>query len=282
MNDLNSSRNHFSSRISSVEIMLSRLLNGGTRNVIGLVIVSMILVLVILRFLLDTDSALLLSPINNMNGNCPFTWHGGSPKFNTGSCWCGEDGYCMCTPSLAIDVIIEVLPSEHLTNTRVRLSEVSVMLIKRRDPPRDLYAIPGGFVRIGESVEQASVREMWEEVHIEVMESDLRQFHVYSDPNRDKRRHTVSSVNIVTLAREGHGIRHMHSGDDAKEIRIIPVANILLDMTGHIPANADNTHGIPTPTGNMLDMAFDHREIITDYVKMSCDQQRYIECGFDT
>lgn len=72
-------------------------------------------------------------------------WHGGSPSHD-GSCWCGWDKYCLCTPSLAIDAIIEVQPS-------ATVSDVSVVLVLRKDPPKDIFAIIGGFVDVGESVE---------------------------------------------------------------------------------------------------------------------------------
>ncbi len=54
------------------------------------------------------------------------------------------------------------------------------------------YAITGGFVDVGESVEEATKREVLEETNLEV--TTLEQFHMYSDPTRDKRRHTVSMV----------------------------------------------------------------------------------------
>ena len=88
----------------------------------------------------------------------------------------------MCTPSLAIDAIIEVHDE----------FELKVVLVRRRDPPRDLFAIPGGFVDVGESVEEAIVREVKEETNLSL--DKLEQFRVYSDPSRDKRRHTVSVV----------------------------------------------------------------------------------------
>lgn len=54
--------------------------------------------------------------------DCPYTWHGGSPSgSHRGSCWCGADSYCMCTPSLAIDCIIEY--------------QGNVVLVWRKDPP---------------------------------------------------------------------------------------------------------------------------------------------------
>ena len=282
---LGSPRSHISSRISSVEVMFSRLLNGSSRSVIGLII---------LRFLLS-DNSLFMEPINTLNGNCPYIWHGGSPEFNKGSCWCGADGYCMCTPSLAIDVVIEVIPPEYLTNsnangitsaTNVPLNQVHFMLIKRRDPPRDIFAIPGGFVQVGESVEHASVREVKEETNIEIYESELTQFHVYSDPNRDARRHTVSQVNILTITKDSDRVVNMHPGDDTKAIRIVPVDTILHQSTNTatVTGTASTTTGVTTgitsgTDSDNIDMAFDHRQIITDYVKYACSQHKYIECG---
>lgn len=74
---------------------------------------------------------------------CPYTWHGGNPKdsgFSRGSCWCGEDSYCLCTPSLAIDAIIETYDSS---------GEVSIVLVQRRGDPAGTLATPGGFVNVG-------------------------------------------------------------------------------------------------------------------------------------
>ncbi len=64
-----------------------------------------------------------------LNSYCPYVWHGGSPKFSKGSCWCGKDEYCLCTPSLAIDAIIEI---NYENNPKI-------VLVKRRDPPKDLF-----------------------------------------------------------------------------------------------------------------------------------------------
>ena len=87
---------------------------------------------------------------------CPYVWHGGSPtNSHRGSCWCGDDDYCMCTPSLAIDCIIEFRQKEppgEETNTKI-------VLVWRNMPPADIYAIPGGFVGVGETAEIAAIRE---------------------------------------------------------------------------------------------------------------------------
>jgi hypothetical protein len=86
---------------------------------------------------------------------CPWVWHGGSPS-HAGSCWCGSDAYCMCTPSLAIDCIIEYIPEGMSVSDR----GLEIVLVVRKDPPKDMFAIPGGFVSVGETVEEATIREV--------------------------------------------------------------------------------------------------------------------------
>ena len=52
--------------------------------------------------------------------------------------------------------------------------------------------LSGGFVEVGESIESATIREVKEETNVELTRADIDQFRVYSDPQRDQRRHTVS------------------------------------------------------------------------------------------
>ncbi|MGH9460549.1 MAG: NUDIX domain-containing protein [Vicinamibacteria bacterium] len=123
-------------------------------------------------------------------------------------------------PRLTVDVIIE-LPSDRL------------VLIRRRNPPPG-WALPGGFVDAGETVEQAARREALEETSLSV---DLvRQFHVYSDPARDPRGHTVSVVFI------GRAEGTPSGADDAAEARAFP------------------RDQLPEP------LAFDHSRILADYL----------------
>lgn len=99
------------------------------------------------------------------------------------------------TPSLAADVIIELLDDPG-----------KLVLIERRNPPHG-WALPGGFVEVGESLERAAVREALEETGLVVRLKALMG--LYSDPARDPRGHTVTAVYIG----EAHGTPC--GGDDA-------------------------------------------------------------------
>ena len=167
--------------------------------------------------------------------DCPYIWHGGSPS-HKGSCWCGaEDQYCMCTPSLAIDAIIEYHSSLDTIDTSCE--HCSIVLVFRKDPPREFFAIPGGFVNIGETVEQAAQREVHEETNLSI--HSLHQFKMFSDPSRDSRRHTASIVFrcIVT------NVDGLKGGDDAKAVKLVPLKEVL-----------------------QLPLAFDHRTILYEYI----------------
>jgi len=121
-------------------------------------------------------------------------------------------------PLLTVDAIIEI--------------NNGIILIKRKNPPAG-WAIPGGFVDYGETLEEAAVREMKEETSLDINLG--RQFHTYSNPGRDPRHHTVSTIFIATA-------------------------------TG-TPKAADDAIDIGTFTKDNLpeDIAFDHRQILEDY-----------------
>ena len=112
--------------------------------------------------------------------------------------------------------------------------EKGIILIKRKNPPYG-WAIPGGFVDYGESLEDAAAREAKEETGIEV--SDLKQFHTYSKPGRDPRFHTVSTVFTAV----GKGIPK--AADDAGDVGIY------------------NRQNLPD------DIAFDHRDVLLEYFR---------------
>ena len=84
-----------------------------------------------------------------------------------------------------------------------------VLLIRRKnDPFRGQYAFPGGFIEVGETVENCAVRELKEETGIEA--GNLRLIGVYSDPGRDPRHHTITAAYLVSV----HGQTPV-AGDDA-------------------------------------------------------------------
>ncbi len=106
------------------------------------------------------------------------------------------------TPLLTVDVIVEMED----------LPGCPVVLIARRNPPLG-WALPGGFVDVGETVEQAALREIAEETGLQIR--DPRLLGVYSDPDRDPRGHTVS----VVFAAPASG--QPHAGDDALDLRLV-------------------------------------------------------------
>ncbi len=103
-------------------------------------------------------------------------------------------------PLLAVDVII-------------RRSDDSIVLIKRKNPPfKNYYAIPGGLLDYGETVEAAAIREVEEGTGLEVELTSL--VGIYSEPERDPRGHVVS---IVYSAKEIGGM--LRASSDAKSVR---------------------------------------------------------------
>ena len=110
-------------------------------------------------------------------------------------------------PAPTVDIIIE------LSDRPQR----PIILIERKNPPHG-WAIPGGFVDYGESVEKAARREALEETSLEV--ELVEQFHVYSDPKRDPRQHTISVVFIGTATGEPK------AADDAKAVGIFELWEI--------------------------------------------------------
>lgn len=126
------------------------------------------------------------------------------------------------TPLLAADALIELID----------LPGLPIVLIERLNPPYG-WAIPGGFVDVGESVESAAIREAQEEVSLDVRLVTL--LGLYSNPQRDPRGHTVTAIYIA----QAHGTPV--AADDAKAVGVFTLDDL------------------PAP------LAFDHAQVLEDY-----------------
>ena len=129
------------------------------------------------------------------------------------------------TPHVAVDGVIEIYNEGMFQG---------IVLIERKNPPFG-HALPGGFVDIGESVEDALKREMQEEVQLDVEIVDL--LGVYSNPERDPRFHTISIVYICKSD------QNPVAADDAKAAAVFSVDDL-----------------------QDIDLVFDHNEIISHYL----------------
>lgn len=155
-------------------------------------------------------------------------WHGGHPSEDrSGSCWCGGDRYCMCGPSLAVDIVVHSKRESTLQDPDDIGYDVYVV---RRSDTNQLATI-GGFVNVGETTEAAVIRELEEETGIVVSEDQgLRLIGVYSDPRRDNRRSIASVAYGVEVNRDemvtkdGSGLPR--AGDDAKEVVSIKLRDV--------------------------------------------------------
>ena len=122
-------------------------------------------------------------------------------------------------PFVTVDAIIEVASG--------------IVLVKRSNPPLG-FALPGGFVDYGESLEDAVRREAMEETGLVLR--DLRQFHTYSDPSRDPRFHTITTV----FSARAEGVPK--AGDDAADVHVIAASEI-----------------------DTLPFAFDHKRVLQEW-----------------
>ncbi len=128
-------------------------------------------------------------------------------------------------PFPTVDVIIEVERED---------GRQGIILIKRKNPPYG-WALPGGFVNYGETLEEAAIREVKEETSLDI---EIRfQLHTYSDPKRDPRQHTISTVYVARASGKPK------ARDDAQEI------------------------GVFIPEEIQFPLAFDHKMILADYLQ---------------
>jgi ADP-ribose pyrophosphatase YjhB (NUDIX family) len=138
---------------------------------------------------------------------------------------CGTEVIEYISPVPTVDIIIEI-DSE--------AKGKGIVLIFRKNEPR-AWALPGGFVDYGETLEQAAVREAKEETDLDLEIESVVQFHTYSDPKRDPRRHTISTVFVARATGKPR------PGDDAEQAGVFTEENLPLSL------------------------AFDHGKILQDY-----------------
>ncbi len=127
------------------------------------------------------------------------------------------------TPALAVDTIIELLDYNR-----------KIVLIERRNPPYG-WALPGGFVDVGETLEAAAIREAEEETGLKVCLLSL--LGNYSDPQRDSRGHTITPVYVAEASGEPV------AADDAMNAEMVD------------------------PSAHGKTLAFDHELILSDYLQ---------------
>lgn len=132
-------------------------------------------------------------------------------------------------PFITVDAIIEI--------------NDGIIIIQRSNPPFG-FALPGGFVDYGESLEEAVIREAKEETGLDL--TDLKQFHTYSQANRDPRFHTIATVFIAKSKGKPK------SGSDAASLKLVKLSEIQ-DLT----------------------FAFDHKKILEDYLKYKKSQHPF-------
>lgn len=137
------------------------------------------------------------------------------------------------TPFLTVDGIVEY-------------GQDSILIIERGKEPYG-YALPGGFVEIGEDIKSAVIRELKEETNLDVQVKDL--LGIYSNPKRDPRGHTVAAVFVCSASTNEKPV----SGDDAKKIMIFKISEIPFDK-----------------------LVFDHDQIIRDYIEWKKEKKVFI------
>lgn len=118
-----------------------------------------------------------------------------------------------------------------------------IVLIKRANPPLG-YALPGGFIEVGESAEQAAMREAFEETGLKIYLTGL--LGLYSNPKRDPRRHTLSAVYIA----KSNNYSTLHSADDAAEASFFSLVNL-------------------------PELLFDHKQILCDFMAV-LEKKRFL------
>ncbi|WP_308124021.1 NUDIX hydrolase [Mycolicibacterium xanthum] len=149
------------------------------------------------------------------------------------------DGYDQAAfPPFAVTVDVVILT--------MRDGRLHVLLVRRdADPYAGAWALPGGFKRPDETLDEAARRELREETGV-VAPKHLAQFGAYGDPDRDPRTNVVTVAYLAVTPEVGE----IHADTDASEARLWPVADAVRGLT----------------------LAFDHRRILSDAVDRAADQ----------
>lgn len=124
-------------------------------------------------------------------------------------------------PFVAVDALIKHYEKKKLAG---------IVLVERKNPPKG-WALPGGFVDYGETLEQAVKREAREETGLKI--KIIRQLHTYSNPKRDPRIHCIS---VAFLCKASGKLKH---GSDAKKVKVFPL-------------------------NRLPKLAFDHKKMVSD------------------
>ncbi|MBI5427242.1 MAG: NUDIX hydrolase [Nitrospinae bacterium] len=160
-------------------------------------------------------------------------------------------------PTPTVDIIIEI--------------QGGIVLIERVNPPRG-WALPGGYVDYGETLEAAAIREAREETSLDV--DLIGQFHTYSDPKRDSRRHNISTVFIARPSAPLDPMRKAPlalDGDGSRSKSAMPPLR-------QVARAASDAKNIGTFTRDRLPspIVFDHAEILADYFRVRASKKKWV------
>lgn len=134
-----------------------------------------------------------------------------------------------------------------VVDTIIQKNDKILFVQRKKDPFKDHFVFPGGFVNEGETIENAAVREVKEETSLEITLENI--LGVYSDPKRDPRGHMITTVFIGSLKSSND---QAIAGDDANTIKWVDIKSI-----------------------SSVNLGFDHNHIISDYIKWTKEKETF-------